>query len=48
VDAVRGARAALATRRAIGQPARRRRRQIRALRAGLAARIVRHLREPLI
>jgi GT2 family glycosyltransferase len=48
VDAVRGTRTALATRRAIARPTRRRRRRIRALRPGLAARVIRHLREQLI
>jgi GT2 family glycosyltransferase len=48
VDAVRGMRAALGTRRAIARSTRHRRRQIRALRPGLASRVIRHLREPLI
>jgi GT2 family glycosyltransferase len=48
MDATRGARAALATRRPIARTTRRRRRQIRALRPGLIARVVRHLRERLI
>ncbi|MET0487636.1 MAG: glycosyltransferase [Candidatus Rokuibacteriota bacterium] len=47
-DAARGARAALATRQTIGRPTRERRRAIRALRPGLASRVVRHLRERLI
>ena len=48
VDAARGARAALATRRAIAPATRARRRAIRARRPRLLSRALRHLREPLI
>ena len=48
LDAARGARGALATRRPIAPATRARRRAIRALRPGLLARALRHLREPLI
>jgi len=48
VDAVRGARTALATRRAIGRPARRRLAVLHRFKPGLIARVRRHLRERLI
>ncbi len=48
LDAVRGARAALATRRQLSRATRARLRDIRALRPSPLARIRRHLREPLI
>ena len=48
VDALRGARAALATRHAIGPTTRQRLRAIRRLRPGFIARVRRHLRENLI
>lgn len=48
VDGVRGARAALATRRPLSPAARARLRDVRALQPGVLARVVRHARERLI
>jgi hypothetical protein len=48
VDAVRGAPAALATRRRISRATARRVRDLRALKPSIAARAVRHFRERLI